>query len=80
MTEPAEQERAAAVPTSQHAIIEVTQAGIVTSWNPGAVLLYGYTEEEMVGQSRRCSARQAGKPRRSPLCAGSSNRVVRALV
>ena len=62
MTEPAEHERAAAVPTSQHAIIEVTQAGIVTSWNPGAGLLYGYTEEEMVGQSAevlRPAGRQA---------------------
>lgn len=62
MTEPAEHERAAAVPTSQHAIIEVTQAGIVTTWNPGAGLLYGYTEEEMVGQSAevlRPAGRQA---------------------
>ena len=62
MTEPAEHERAAAVPTSQHAIIEVTQSGIVTSWNPGAGLLYGYTEEEMVGQSAevlRPAGRQA---------------------
>jgi two-component system, cell cycle sensor histidine kinase and response regulator CckA len=51
MTEPAGQEIGAAVPMPEHAIIEVTQTGIVTSWNPGAVLLYGYLEEEVVGRS-----------------------------
>jgi PAS domain S-box-containing protein len=28
----------------------MTQAGIVTSWNPAAALLYGYLAEEMVGR------------------------------
>ena len=52
MTEPAPagRERAAAVPTSQHAIFDLTPTGVVTSWNPAAVLLYGYLEEEIVGR------------------------------
>ena len=50
MTTPAEHARADAVPASRHAIIDMTQAGMVTSWNPAAVLLYGYLEEEIVGR------------------------------
>jgi two-component system cell cycle sensor histidine kinase/response regulator CckA len=34
---------------SQHAVIEVTGTGIVSSWSPAAVLLYGYPAEEIVG-------------------------------
>jgi PAS domain S-box-containing protein len=33
------------------AIISVTPAGIVTSWNRGAEAMYGYTADEIVGQS-----------------------------
>jgi two-component system, cell cycle sensor histidine kinase and response regulator CckA len=50
MTEPAGRQRADAVPTPERAIIDVTPHGIVTSWDPAATLLYGYTEEEMVGR------------------------------
>jgi hypothetical protein len=38
------------VPSSEPAIVELTRSGVVTSWNPGAVLLYGYREEEIVGR------------------------------
>jgi PAS domain-containing protein len=31
------------------AVIEMTGTGIVSSWNPDAVLLYGYPAEEIVG-------------------------------
>ncbi|MCW2908618.1 MAG: domain S-box protein, partial [Actinomycetia bacterium] len=34
---------------SQRTVIEITGTGIVSSWNPAAVLLYGYPAEEIVG-------------------------------
>jgi two-component system cell cycle sensor histidine kinase/response regulator CckA len=49
MTRSAGHKRAATMPAPEHAIINMTQTGVVTSWNPEAVLLYGYREEEMVG-------------------------------
>ncbi|NBC17098.1 MAG: PAS domain S-box protein [Bacteroidetes bacterium] len=56
VTEKREAERqqarlAAIVASSDDAILSKTLDGIVTSWNAGAERLYGYTAEEMVGQS-----------------------------
>ena len=49
MTKSSGHKRAATRPAPEHAVINMTQAGVVTSWNPEAVLLYGYREEEIVG-------------------------------
>lgn len=39
------------VTCTNDAIIGKTLDGIVTSWNPGAEAIYGYSAEEMIGQS-----------------------------
>ncbi len=39
------------VASSDDAIIGLTPAGVVETWNPGAERLYGYAEEEAVGRS-----------------------------
>ena len=40
-----------AEPSSRDAIMSTTRAGIVNSWNPPAVLLYGYLAEDIVGRA-----------------------------
>jgi PAS domain S-box-containing protein len=50
----AEEERsllASLVESSQDAIFATTPDAIVTSWNQSAEMLYGYSAEEMIGQS-----------------------------
>jgi len=44
-------ELSAIVSNSEDAIIGKTLEGIITSWNQGAEHIYGYTEDEAVGQS-----------------------------
>jgi PAS domain S-box-containing protein len=45
------QRLAAIVETSDDAIISKTIEGVVTSWNRGAERIFGYPEQEMLGQS-----------------------------
>ena len=42
---------AAIVSSSEDAIVAKTVEGVVTGWNPAAERVFGYTEQEMVGQS-----------------------------
>lgn len=42
---------ASIVTSSNEAIIGKTLDGIVTSWNPAAEAIYGYSAEEMIGHS-----------------------------
>jgi PAS domain S-box-containing protein len=45
------EEMAAIVESSEDAIYSTTREGIITSWNHGAEALYGYSAQEMLGQS-----------------------------
>jgi PAS domain S-box-containing protein len=45
------QRMTAIVANSQEAIIGQTLNGIVTSWNPGAERMYGYSSQEIIGKS-----------------------------
>ena len=42
---------AAVIDSSDDAIVSKTLEGFVTTWNQGAERLFGFTAEEMVGQS-----------------------------
>jgi PAS domain S-box-containing protein len=42
---------AAVVEGSDDAIVTKTLKGVITSWNPGAVRMFGYTPDEAIGQS-----------------------------
>ena len=42
------------VDSSNEGIISVDSRGIVRSWNPGAERIYGYSADEMIGQSVAC--------------------------
>jgi PAS domain S-box-containing protein len=54
-------------PSSRDAIIDITRAGVVSSWNPPAVLLYGYLEEAMVGRAADLFCPAKGRAREAKI-------------
>src|ERR1022692_1964946 len=36
-------------PPSEHAVVDMTRTGVLSSWDTAAVLLYGYAAEEVIG-------------------------------
>jgi two-component system CheB/CheR fusion protein len=54
---------AAIVDSSEDAIVGLDINGIVTSWNPGAERLYGYSAEEMIVEPPAMAGHTAGGPR-----------------
>ena len=44
----------AIIESSNDAILSKTLDGVITSWNPAATRIFGYSAEEMLGQSVLC--------------------------
>ncbi len=65
---------ASIVESSDDAVTASTPGGVITSWNPGATRLYGYTREEMVGREFKAivpfEERDGEEARREHLLAG----------
>lgn len=61
---------AAIVDSSGDAIIGLELSGIVTSWNPGAERLFGYSAVEMIGQPIQALALAEHRERESRVLAG----------
>ena len=65
-----------------YAIFMLDPDGLVTSWNPGAERIKGYTEEEILGQHFSVfyleEDRAAGVPARALKIAGETGRLARS--